>query len=267
MTTKIAVITGASSGIGAEFARQLAVQGYDLLLVARRVARLEQVAARLMADYGVSAEIHPTDLADLAQTKALATHLRQLPQVDLLINNAGLGTETAVADSDADKQLTMLHVHIDAPFLLSHAVLPNMIAKQAGAIINVSSIAGFMHGANGANYCASKAYLTSFSESLQLEVREQGIKVQALCPGFTVTEFHDTDWMARFERGKIPERLWDSAEFVVTHSLNHLNRRDPVTIIPGRKNRLIVATAQNKLFDRGRKFAGSIIKPLLRFRG
>ena len=267
MSNQLAIITGASSGIGAEFAQQLAAQGCDLVLVARREGRLREVAARLTGEFGIACEVQPTDLANLEQIKALAAYLESLPKVDYLINNAGLGSEASVAESDVDKQLTMLHVHIDAPYLLSRAVLPQMIANRAGAIINVSSIAGFMHGANGANYCASKAYLTSFSESLQLEVAQHGIKVQALCPGFTVTEFHDTDWMTEFDRGDVPSHLWDSAEFVVTHSLNHLDPSDPVTLIPGRKNQLIVATAQHKWLNRLRKTAARIIKPLLKRRG
>lgn len=266
MANQLAVITGASSGIGAEFARQLAAQGCDLVLVARRAARLQQVADELAGMYGVAVEIRPTDLADSDQTNALASHLSQLPKINYLINNAGLGVDMLIVDSDVTQQLAMLHVHINAPFLLSRAVLPNMIAQRQGNIINVSSIAGFMTGPKSVNYCASKAYLTSFSESLQKEVREYGVKVQALCPGYTVTAFHDTDWMVGFERENVPSGLWDSAEFVVTTALNHLRPNSPVVIIPGRKNQLLVASAQNKLLIRARAIAKRTVQTLLTFR-
>lgn len=263
---QLAIVTGASSGIGAAFARALAARGCNLLLVARRAERLQTLADTLERDFRVSAEIRTADLADPDQTKALAAHLSQLPQIDYLINNAGFGADTPIAQADAGQQLNMLHVHINAPFLLTHAALPKMIDRRAGAIINVSSIAGFFHGPNSVNYCASKAYLTSFSESLQLELREYGVKVQALCPGYTVTEFHDTPLMSQFRRENVPASFWDSAEFVVNHSLDHLKLSDPVTIIPGRQNQLRVAAVQLPFYLKVRKMGGRILR-LLKVRG
>ena len=191
------------------------------------------------------------------ETRALADHLRNLNNISLLINNAGFGIEASIAEAAVDGQLAMMHVHMTAPYLLCQAVLPQMIERLSGAIINVSSIAAYFHGANAANYCATKAYLNSFSQSLQLEVAQHGIKVQALCPGYTVTEFHDA--MGEFDRGSVPDRLWDSAEFVVTSSLNALSG-DQVIVIPGRKNRMLVASSRSKLVRPMRKLAGRIIK-------
>ncbi len=241
MTNKMAVITGASAGIGAEYARQLAQRGYDLLLVARRKERLEQLAQEVTAA-NVDAEVYPCDLADEAQLHGLADRLRGR-QIDLLINNAGFGTEGVVAETAVDRQLAMLNVHVRATYLLSQAVLPNMIARRQGNIINVSSIAGFMFSPENVNYCATKAYITQFSQGLDTEVREHGIAVQALCPGFTYTEFHDTPEMTQFERSNFPAALWMSAAEVVTISLDALPK-GKVVVIPGRRNQMIVRSSQ-----------------------
>lgn len=259
MNSNVAIITGASAGIGAEFARQLAQRGYDLVLVARRADRLTDLAHRLMETYGISAEIHPTDLANSAETYALCDYVRTLDNVTLLVNNAGFGTENTIAKEPPVTQLAMMHLHMNAPYLLSHAVLPKMIARKSGAIINVSSIAAYFHGPGAANYCATKAYLNSFSESLQMEVGKYGIRVQALCPGYTVTEFHDTQHMQRFDRKNVPSKLWDSAEFVVATSIKALDR-DQVVVIPGRKNQFLVLSSQFPLIAKARRAAGKLLK-------
>lgn len=246
---KLAVITGASAGIGTEFARQLAADGYDLLLVARRVEKLRMVADEVGKRWGISAEIHPADLADHDQTLALAAKLESLPNLELLVNNAGFGIEIPIAEAPIEGQLDMIHVHTIAPYLLCRAALQTMLPRKRGAIINVSSVATWTHGAGAANYCATKAYLTSFSRSLHDEVGKQGIVVQALCPGFTVTEFHDTETMVGFDRANIPAGMWDSAEFVVTTSLAKLNSGQ-VVVIPGRKNQALAASAQNRVLGK-----------------
>lgn len=246
---KLTVITGASAGIGAEFARQLAAQGYDLLLTARRADRLQALANELSVKWGISAEIHPADLADHDDTVALANKIETLPNLALLINNAGFGIEIPIAEAPIDGQLDMIHVHTIAPYLLCRAALQTMLPRKQGAIINVSSIATWTHGVGAANYCATKAYLTSFSRSLSDEVAPQGITVQALCPGYTVTEFHDTETMPNFERENVPAGLWDSAEFVVMTSLKALESGQ-VIVIPGRKNQAIARAAQNSLLNK-----------------
>lgn len=252
---KLAIITGASAGIGVEFARQLAHQQYDLLLVARRDDRLQAVADELQTAFGISAAIYPTDLADSAQTTALCDHIRTLSKVTLLINNAGFGTEKTIVKEPVEGQLAMMHVHMTATYLLTQAVLSTMIAHKAGGIINVSSIAAYFHGAGAVNYCATKAYLNSFSQSLQLEVAKHGINVQALCPGYTVTEFHDTQQMTRFQRSQVPARMWDSAEFVVKTSLDALEGKQ-VIVIPGRKNQMLVRGSRMQFLGKIRRLVG-----------
>ena len=263
MTQQRAIVTGASAGIGAEYARQLAQRGFDLLLVARREERLLSMAHELRQKYGVSAEIHPTNLADPTETTTLCDYIRSQTDITMLVNNAGFGTENTILKEPVASQLGMLHLHTTAPYLLCQAVLPQMVARQGGAIINVSSIAAFFHGPGAANYCATKAYLNSFSQSLQLEVAQHGITVQALCPGYTVTEFHDTAHMQRFERGNVPEKLWDSAEFVVSTSIAALKQNN-VIVIPGRKNRMLVLTGSSPLLASARKLAGHTVRLLRR---
>ncbi len=245
----LAVITGASAGIGAEFARQLAAQGYDLLLTARRADRLEALAHEIGNRWGTSAEIHPADLADHDATLALAHKIESLPNLTLLVNNAGFGIEVPIAEAPIEGQLAMIHVHTIAPYLLCRAALQTMLPRKQGGIINVSSVATWTHGVGAANYCATKAYLTSFSQSLSDEVGKQGVTVQALCPGYTETEFHDTPTMDAFDRAEVPAKMWDSAEFVVKTSLEKLNSGQ-IIVIPGRKNQALAAAAQNPLLSK-----------------
>lgn len=239
-----ALITGASAGIGAEYARQLAEQGYDLIITARRQERLEALANTLRSKHAVDVEVVAADLADIDQQHQLADLIRNR-KIDLLINNAGFGTEqNPLAEADVQRQLDMLNVHMIATYLLSQAVLPQMIERGEGAIINVSSIAGFFHSGGSINYSATKGYITQFSQGLASEVRKHGINVQALCPGFTHTEFHDTpELKPTFNKKNIPDVLWMTSEQVVRISLNKLNS-GTVVLIPGRRNRMIVKSSQ-----------------------
>lgn len=236
-----ALITGASAGIGAAYAHRLAAQGYDLTLVARREERLRHLAETLEARHAISCNVYPADLAQPATVESLATHIREMSDLTLLINNAGFGTSGQLADIELQKQLDMIHLHINATVSLTHAALPQMLERQKGAIINVSSIAAFFHGAESVNYCATKAFLNSFSISLQEEVKEKGILIQALCPGFTYSEFHDTPEYRHFKREDIPSPLWMTAKEVVEESLAALSTKQ-VIVIPGARNRWIVTT-------------------------
>ncbi len=256
---KLAVITGASAGIGTEFAWQLAERGYDLFLTARRAGRLQALADEINMRWGISADIYPTDLADQAQTLALAHKIEMLPHLALLVNNAGFGIDSPVAEAPIEGQLDMIHVHTVAPYLLCRAALQSMLPRKRGAIINVSSVATWTHGEGAANYCATKAYLTSFSRSLHDEVGKQGIAVQALCPGYTVTEFHDTSTMQGFDRRSVPAKMWDSAEFVVSTSLDKLHSGQ-VVVIPGRKNQALAMAAQNPILSKLITFADGVLR-------
>jgi hypothetical protein len=228
----IALITGASSGLGAEFARQLAASGHDLILTARREDRLNSLADELRARYGVTVEVLPADLADPTGLRQVEARIAAHEGLGLLVNNAGFGVRGYFAETDIGRHQAMLDVHVVAATRLAHAALPAMIARGQGAIINVSSVAGFVNGAGGPMYSATKAYLNSFSTNLHAEVKRKGVRVQALCPGYTVTEFHDTPEFANFNRTVIPARLWLSAEAVVRESLRALEH-GPVIVVPG----------------------------------
>jgi len=242
--SRTALITGASSGIGAAFARQLAPQGFHLILVARREERLAALAADLQGRYAISAEVLDADLSEPADIERVERRIAELESLDLLINNAGFGAPGSFAETDLATQLTMIDVHIIASVRLCRATLPGMIARRRGAIINVSSIAGLVPIPGSATYSSTKAYLNVFSEALQAELRDTGVKVQALCPGFTHTGFHDTPEHKGFHRSGIPESLWMSAEEVAAQSLNALGRRQ-VIFVPGFKNRLLAIAARN----------------------
>jgi len=241
-----ALITGASSGIGAAFARRLAQDGYNLVLAARREERLAALAEELAQAYGITAEVLS---ADLTQADDVARVEQRLASLDLaiLINNAGFGTnQGSLLASNLDEQIDMLNLHILATMRLCRAALPGMTSKGSGVIINVSSISAFFPLPGDINYPASKAYLNTFSQALQAEVARHGIRVQALCPGFTHTEFHDTEAMTGFQKSRIPSPMWMTSAQVVEDSLRCLGRGE-VICVPGRRNQLLVLGAQNGL--------------------
>ena len=241
-SSRSALITGASSGIGAAFARRLAADGYHLILVARREQKLQALAQELQERYPHTpvADVLVADLAKVVEVERVEAHIRSINRLELLINNAGFGTSGKFAEIDLNKQLDMVHVHINATMRLTRAALPAMITHQKGFIINVSSIAAYLSNPENVTYCATKAYLNRFSESLQLELNEHGVQVQALCPGFTYSEFHDTPEYKSFTRDQIPKQLWMSAEELVEQSLAALENKQ-VIFIPGWRNRWIVA--------------------------
>ena len=238
MARPLAAITGASSGIGAEFARKLATR-YDLLLIARRVERLDALAAELTARHGCAVEVLVADLTESTQLSTVAEKLASVPELALLVNNAGFGARDLVWQSDIELLDRMHRLNVIAVLRLSHAALRNMIPRQAGAIINVASVAGFVRRAGSASYGATKAWVVAFTETLHLEMQSIGspIRVQALCPGYTYSEFHDT---MNVDRAKIAStRYWLSAESVVDASLRGL-QTGRLFVIPGWRYWLIV---------------------------
>lgn len=245
----VALITGASSGIGAEFARQLAARGYDLILHGRRTERLAGLATELAATHGIAAEPLTADLAADAGIAVVEAHIASLPRLELLVNNAGFGIGGAFAGADVSGQADMLNVHMMAPMRLSRAALSGMIARRSGGIINVASVAAFMALPDDVNYCATKAYLVNFSQGLAGEVRQHGVRVQALCPGFTVTEFHDHADRVGFDRSAFPRFLWGAAPAVVAASLRGLERGQ-VICVPGFLNQIIATLARTGLVNR-----------------
>lgn len=240
----LSLITGASSGIGAEFARQLAALGHDLVMTARRVERLEKLAAELRTRHGAQITVLPHDLADPAAVQWLCDALDQRGlQVDWLINNAGYGVPGTFDANDWTTHADFLRVLLTAPTELAWRLLPGMRQRGHGRIINVASLAGHVPAPAGHTlYGASKAYLIKFSQALALENRSSGIHVCALCPGFTWSEFHDVTG-TREKMDKLPGYMWLSATDVVSQGIAAVERGDAV-FIPGRVNRFIKTMIQ-----------------------
>jgi short-subunit dehydrogenase len=232
-----ALVTGASAGIGREFCRQLAARGYDLTIVARDAARLDALAKELGLAHGVRVEVLPADLTQDADVDRVA-HRAADTALAMLVNNAGFGTVGSLAAAPPKQQEAMLRLHVLAPMRLTRAALPGMLSRRRGAIINVSSVAGFIYSPGNVNYCASKAYLTTFTEGLALELAGTGVAAQALCPGFTHTEFHQR--MGPDSRRR-PPFMWLTAEGVVRASLRQIERDGPVVCVPGLRYKVLVA--------------------------
>jgi len=214
-----ALITGATAGIGLSFARHLAAQGHDLVLVARDRERLERTAAELHDASGVSVEVLPADLTDRAQLAAVEARLASTEQpVELLVNNAGFGLKHRFLTNDVEVEQAHLDVLVVAVLRLSHPALGAMVARGHGGIINVSSVAAFLPRGT---YSAAKAWVSSFSEWAHHEYGPQGVQVMALCPGFTRTEFHE-----RMEVGRdsVPPLLWLDVDKVVEAALRDYAR-------------------------------------------
>jgi short-subunit dehydrogenase len=233
-----ALVTGATAGIGREFCRQLAARGHGLILVARDADRLRALARELAQAHGIAAEPHPADLTLDGAVDGLIRRIEATADLTLLVNNAGFGTTGRLATAPADQQAGMVRLHALTPMRLTRAALPGMLARGRGGIINVSSVASFVYGAGTVNYNATKAYLTTFSEGLGVELRGTGVRVQALCPGFTRTEFHQRMGPGA---GNRPRLMWMSAESVVSASLRQLDRAGPVVCVPGFRYRLLLA--------------------------
>jgi short-subunit dehydrogenase len=232
----LALITGASAGIGRSFAEALAKRGYDLILVARSTPRIEALGRELAHRHRIRCECWTADLATDAGREDVAARIAALPRLDLLVNNAGVATTGKLHKVALEPQMNMLRLHVLAPMRLCAAALARMVEHGAGGIINVSSIAGFLFGPGNVNYSASKAYLTSFSLGLDTEVRGAGVRVQALCPGFTHTEIHAE--MPQVKR-QIPGWLWGRADRVVESSLRQLEAGGPVICVPGLRNKIL----------------------------
>jgi uncharacterized protein len=230
----VALITGASSGIGEVFARKLSGRGYRVLLVARRKERLEKLAAELPG-----AEALPADLTRDSDLHRIENFIATEPRLEFLVNNAGFGIPGCYFRADVEAQDRMHKLHILAIGRLTHAALRGMVERSKGSIINVSSMAGFIQAPFSVSYNATKAWINSFTEGLYLELKSihSPVRVQALCPGFTYTEFQET---AGVDQSAIPKSLWMPAEFVVDASLRGLER-DRLYVVPGWRYRLGLA--------------------------
>ena len=237
---RVALISGASSGIGAAFARALAARGYALVLVARRRDRLEELARELRRNGGTAVEILVADLACDEDLEAVARKIASEEHLELLVNNAGFGALGDYHEADLSRQMEMHRVHVLATVRLTHAALGGLVARGRGGVINVSSVAAFARMPGHTSYNATKAWMNAFTECLHLELKSAGspVRMQALCPGYTYTEFHDALGM---DRSKVmPLRgFWMTAEFVVAESLKAFDR-GAWLVVPGWRYRLLV---------------------------
>ena len=225
----VALVTGASSGLGREFAVQLARGGHDLVLVARDAARLTALAGELHAAHGAACEVIAADLCRDDDTSRVVARIDRAP-IDLLVNNAGFGTRGSIARAAREGQDAMIRVHVLATHRLTQAAVQSMVPRGTGAIIVVSSTASYLTSPGNVNYASTKAWQRLYAECLDLEVRGRGVYVQALCPGYTHTEFHARGEM---DMSRYPSWVWMEASRVVATSLAALGRRRPVVVVPG----------------------------------
>ena len=227
-TTKgTALITGASSGIGAIYADRLAKRGYDLILVARNQSRLESLAKRLQAETGRSVATIAADLNDRADLAKIETTLRTNAGITLLVNNAGVGAAAPLLSSDIEKMDEMIRLNVSALTRLTYAIAPGFVARGAGTIINIASIVAISPETLNGVYGGSKAFVLAFSQSLQHELAEKGVRVQAVLPGATATEFWD---IAGLPVHNLPAALVMSAADLVDAALAGLDQGEIVTI-------------------------------------
>ena len=233
-----AFITGASAGIGLSFAKKLAQYGFDLVLLARRKERLEAIASELESENPIRCEIIQADLAEISDIIKTADYLNQINDLDILINSAGFATLGYFADVPVEKSIRMLNVHVTATLQFTHAAIKGMLRRKRGAVINVSSIGAFTLSPGNVVYDATKSFLNTFSENLKLEMQDMDIRIQALCPGATRTEFHEVGDFKNYDRSAIPDSLWMSPDKVVSLSLKSLEKNKITIFIPAWKKRL-----------------------------
>ncbi|MDR1478788.1 MAG: SDR family NAD(P)-dependent oxidoreductase [Planctomycetaceae bacterium] len=243
----LAVVTGASDGLGKEFACQLAADGYDLLLVARRGNLLEEVKSQIEQQYGVKVEVFVCDLSRADEVRSLELRLEGEESLEFMVNNAGFGRNGMFPEVDPDLEEEMIRVHVIALMRLSRAALVPMCKRKRGFLINLSSVAAYLVGTNCAEYIATKAYVLSFSKSIQCDVRKHGVRVQALCPGLTHTGFHNTETMKGFQKGQTPSIAWLNADYVVRSSLNSIRKTKRVVCIPSWLYKLVLVIMGNPI--------------------
>ena len=234
----IAVITGATSGIGKEFASKFARLGYNLIITGRRKAVISRVANRLKDLYHIEVEVSIIDFSIKKDLNKFLKILETKRNIEVLVNNAGYGLSERFSEDDVNHQLKMLNVHIVAPLKIIHKVLPHMIELNKGIIINVTSLAAYTPTPDNAMYTSTKSFLTNFTESLSMQLNNTDIKVQCLCPGYTNTDFHNKPELTQ-KSVHLGIKNWMNPSEVVDYSLDCLEK-DKVICIPGISNKLFL---------------------------
>ena len=246
MTEARALITGASAGLGAEFARQLASKGKDLILVARRTGPMEKLARELVDEYNVAVDIIQADLSnESATSKLFADVCERGLQVDYLINNAGSVGPDLLADRDWPAQQEYIELMMTSVAGMCHHFIPPMQERGFGRVLNVASVAGMLSLSGDASYGPTKAYVIALSKGLAATVSSKGVNVLALCPGFTHTDFHQSDELTRM-KNKSPAFIWYNADVVIREGLAALEKGKPV-YISGRLYRFLIPILKTPL--------------------
>jgi uncharacterized protein len=251
MADKIALITGATSGIGAAFAEKFASQNYDLIITGRREEKIKALASELVSKYNINVEVIISELSNSHTINALVKKIQDTKNLEVLINNAGyVKPRSKFNDQDITAHDNMLTAHCQATMKFVYAALPNMISNKKGIIINVSSIMGFYPFCMQPMYTATKAFIDIFTESLNLELKETGVKAQVLCPGVTYSDFHKNIGVNEDKKARTSSFLWQSPmkpKVVVETSLKYLER-NKVICIPGLRNKIITMLHSLKRF-------------------
>jgi short-subunit dehydrogenase len=236
-----ALVTGATAGIGAEFARQLAASGHDLVLVARDEARLESTSVALSEQFLVNASVLPADLCTDAGCALVTARVADPAKpIDVLVNNAGFGMYKKFGEAELDEEERQLDLNVRAVMRSTHAAVRAMTARGSGRIINVSSVAAFVPRGGNATYSASKAWVTMFSEALSVQLAGSGVTITAVCPGFTHTEFHER---AHADMSHVPDRMWLDAATVVSEGLADSAKGKSISI-PSRQYKALATAAR-----------------------
>jgi short-subunit dehydrogenase len=257
MAAETALITGASSGIGAEFARQLAAAGMNVVLVARRADRLEQQRRDIEKQHAVRCTTIAKDLSALTAPSEVFTETeRQGTPIDWLVNNAGFGTNGRFAELPLEREMEEIHLNIGALVALARLYLPGMIARGRGQIVNLGSVGSFVPTPYMATYSATKAFILSFSEAIAAEVAGKGVGVLALCPGATKTEFQEVAGVSE----NVPEFTYMSAETVVRQAIAAA-KSGKRTLVPGWMNKIMIGSTRLAPRSMMANVAGSMFAP------
>ena len=255
---RLAIVTGASAGIGAAYAERLARDAYDLVLVARRRDRLEELAERLGRTHDRRVDVLAADLGSTEGVRAVEARIAAEPALEVLVNNAGFGTSGLFAELDRDAEEEEVRLNVLALLRLTHAAVAVFKPRGHGSVINVSSLAGFQPAPFNATYAATKAFVNSFTQAVSEELRGSGVRLQLLCPGFTRTEFQQ---VAGVSTDGIPDFAWMTAGAVVDISLAAL-RSGELVVIPGGGNKVMGAVIRALPASLARRVSASLLRRL-----